>query len=110
MEEMTWSKREKEVARKAYRAAYERECTTILERVRRMAGKANEPKALWEIHNYLTQRRKETDQKYEYRYSVLIEVFARLMVDGWLKAENLAGLSEDKLEKIRGLAQFTKRL
>ncbi len=53
-----------------------------------------------------TKRRREIDDKYDYSYSVLTLVFARLMYDGWLKPEDLAGISDDKLQEIRRVAEF----
>jgi hypothetical protein len=94
---MEWSKPEKEIARRAYRAAYERECIAIAENVRKMAAAIKEPSDMWRIHDYLTEKRKETDEKYDYRYSVLLWVFGRLISEGWIREEDLAGLSEDKL-------------
>ena len=74
---------------RAYRAAYERECTVIAERVPRMASGIREPAGLWRIHNFLTEKRNETDEKYDCSYSLLLWVFSRLMVEG--------GISEDDL-------------
>jgi hypothetical protein len=61
---------------------------------------------LWEIHDYLTVKRKEIDQKYDYRYSVLLSVFARLMCEGWIREKDLEGLSGDKLKEIRRISEF----
>ena len=52
----------------------------------------------------LTEKRKEIDGKYDYRYSVLILIFARLLGEGWLKETEVEGLGEDKVEKIKYLA------
>jgi hypothetical protein len=35
----------------------------IAENVRKMAAEIHEPFDLWKIHDYLTEKRKETDQK-----------------------------------------------
>ena len=59
---------------------------------------------MWRIHDYLDAKREETDRKYDYRYSVLTWVFARLLGEGWLKESELSGLDEDKLAVIRHLA------
>ncbi len=45
-------------------------------------------------------KRNEIDEKYDYRYSVLILVFARLIKDGWLSFEDLEGLAEEKIAQI----------
>jgi len=106
MTEMEWSKREKVIARRAFDAAYHRECMAITENVRKMAAGVDDPADLWRLSGYLTKKRKEVDEKYDYRYSVHLIVFARLICEGWLKPEDLAGLSEEKLEKIREIAEF----
>ena len=101
---LSWSKTEKTIARKAYLAAYERECRDIAERVRAMAAGVSGPEGLWKVHDYLTEQREDIDAKYDYRYSVLITVFAGLLNEGWVTEEDLAGLSDEKLDMIRTFA------
>lgn len=103
---MDWSKPEKEIARRAFNSAYERECMAIAYNIREMADKINKPSDMWKIHHYLTEKRKDTDQKYDYRYTVLLSVFARLMCEGWIREEDLEGLSGDKLQDIRRATEF----
>ena len=54
-----WSKLEKEIARRAFRAAYIRECTAVLEEVRKMAAESSDPTGIWEIHHYLAEKQKK---------------------------------------------------
>ncbi len=61
---------------------------------------------LWDLEHYLTQRRKEIDHKYDYRYSQLTHGFGRLLHEGRLKEQELLGLDEDKLKSIRSIAQI----
>jgi hypothetical protein len=58
------------------------------------------------LEHYLTQRRKEIDRKYDYRYSQLTQVFGRLLYEKRLREGELLGLREDKLKRIRSLAEF----
>jgi hypothetical protein len=99
-----WSKSEKTIARRAFDLAYERECAALADEVRHMADRIAGPDDIWEIHDFLRGKRKEIDEKYDYRYSVLIFVFARLLGEGRLEESELAGLSDDKLAKIQFLA------
>jgi len=99
-----WSKSEKTIARRAFDLAYERECAALADEVRRLADRIAGPDDIWKIHDFLRRKRKEIDEKYDYRYSVLIFVFARLLGEGWLEESELAGLSDDKLAKIQFLA------
>jgi hypothetical protein len=71
-----------------------------------MASQIQQSSDLWDLEHYLTQRRKEIDRKYDYRYSRLTHVFGRLLHEGRLHQEELRGLREDKLKSIRSLAKF----
>lgn len=77
-----------------------------MENVRKMAAESNDPARIWEIHDYLAEKQKDIGGKYDYRYSVLLTVFARLICEGWMNQEDLAGISEDKLLEIRRAAEF----
>ena len=64
------------------------------------------PNDIWRLHDFLSEKREEIDAKYDYRYSVLIFVFARLLKEGWLKESDLDGLHDDKVSKIIALANM----
>jgi Photoprotection regulator fluorescence recovery protein len=104
--EPIWSRSEKTVARAAFDAALKRELQEIMEEAKQMANQINEPADLWDLEHYLTQRRKEIDRKYDYRYSQLTHVFGRLLYEQRLTEEELHGLREDKMKLIRSLAKF----
>ena len=104
--EPIWSRSEKTVARAAFDAALKRELQEIMQEAKQMANQINEPADLWDLEHYLTQRRKEIDRKYEYKYSQLTHVFGRLLYEQRLREEELHGLREDKLKSIRSFAKF----
>lgn len=105
MSKTDWSKQEKTIARIAFEAAYFRECMAARDVVRKMAAEIDDPPGLWRLSDFLTEKRKEIDEKYDYRYSVLALVFARLIGEGWIKQEDLMGLSDEKLEQIQEFAE-----
>src|SRR5258705_10465900 len=104
--EPMWSRSEKTVARAAFDAALKRELQEIMQEVKQMANQVNEPADLWDLEHYLTQRRKEIDRKYEYKYSQLTHGFGRLLHEQRLSEDELRGLREDKLKSIRSFAKF----
>jgi Photoprotection regulator fluorescence recovery protein len=61
---------------------------------------------VWQLHDFLSAKRHDIDGKYDYRYSVLIFVFATLIREGWLHLDELKGLHTDKLTKMAVLAQM----
>lgn len=104
--EPAWSRSEKAIARKAFDAALERELQEVIREAKQKAGQIKEPTDLWDLEHYLTQRRKEIDRKYDYRYSQLDLVFGILLREKWIGEEDLRGLKEDKLRAIRSFAKF----
>jgi hypothetical protein len=104
--EPTWSRSEKTIARKAFDAALGQELHEVIQEAKRMANEIQQSSDLWDLEHHLTQRRKEIDRKYDYRYSRLTHVFGRLLHENRLSEEELRGLGEDKLKSIRSLAKF----
>src|ERR1039457_6248443 len=106
--EPIWSRSEKTIARKAFDAALGRELHEVIQEAKRMASQIRQSSDLWDLEHYLTQRRKEIDRKYDYRYSQLTQVFGRLLYENRLGEEELGRLGEDKLEPIRSFAKFLR--
>ena len=104
--EPTWSKSEKAIARTAFDAALKRELQEVMQEAKQMANQIKEPADAWELEHYLTERRKEINRKYDYRYSQLTHVFGRLLYEGRVSEEELGGLRKDKLKPIRSFAKF----
>jgi hypothetical protein len=101
--EMKWSSAEKKIARVAFDKAYQREMEVIINAIYEKTAKLKNDKDVWALHNYLSDRRQEIDQKYDYCYSQLIIVFSRLLSENYLLEVDLKGLSEDKLQAIKKL-------
>jgi hypothetical protein len=106
MHEMRWSQAERAIARKAFDRALQRELEEVMRKAREMAARIAEPSELWELEEFLSKRRREIDQKYDYRYSVLPMIFGILNRERRLKEEELRGLGEDKLGRIRACAKL----
>jgi len=104
--DIKWSGAEKLVARNAFKNAYSRECKAIQAKLEKMIATASAPSGLWKIHDYLSEQRNQTDEKYDYRYSVLVFVFAKLLNEGWLQENELKGIGEEKMEQIRMAASL----
>ena len=102
---LKWSSAEKVIARKAFEHALQQDLGAIIRQAKKMAARIEQPSDLWELERYLTERRKEIDRQYDYRYSGLLSVFADLIQKGRLREQDLQGLSEEKLRHIHHMAQ-----
>jgi hypothetical protein len=101
MRDFTWSKAQKEAATRAFQAASGRDCEAIRREVEAMLHSSKDARVVWRLEDYLSQRRREHDELFDYRYSVLPLVFARLLREELLSEEELSGIGEEKLREIR---------
>ena len=99
-----WSPAEKRIARRVFDAALERELAQVMAEFKRRAVAAVEPRDMWAVEQYLSKAGRDIDAKYDYRYSVLEFVVARLLREGRIEDSELDGLSNDRLERIRRIA------
>ena len=106
--EPIWSRSEKAIARKAFDAALKRELHEVMQETRKMAIQINEPDDLWALEQYLTERRKDINRKYDPRGSRLKDVLGRLLYENRLGEDDLRGLREEKMKSIRSFAQFLR--
>lgn len=104
--ELIWSETEKEIAHQAFNRAYERELMTLIEYVREQSNNIDKIDDVWNLHDFLSARRHQIDGKYDFRYSVLLFVFADLLKEGWLHQADIEGLEKDKLAKITALSRM----
>jgi len=101
-----WSNAERKIARRAFEHALKQELQEVVQKVKEMAREIKGSSELWELEDYLTQRRKEINRKYEYRGAKLRFVLGTLLHEGRLTEEHLMGFGEDKLKEFRSYADF----
>jgi hypothetical protein len=101
MNALEWSPSEKVVARRAFDLGLRNQLQATIRETKDRAERIQEPSELWNFEDWLTDRRLEIDSTFDYRYSVLPVVFARLLRHGLITESDLLGLEPDKLELIR---------
>jgi Photoprotection regulator fluorescence recovery protein len=109
MHDRRWSGSEKKVARRAYDMALEAALARIMTEFQVKAAAAATPSDMWDVEDWLRQRRREIDELFEYRYSALTLVFGRLIAEGLLDEDQLTGLDEEKLAEIRRDVAYVRR-
>lgn len=106
MREWKWSPQEKAVARRTFDLALSRELEGLVREAKDRAARITEAPDLWELERWLGERRRQIDELFDYRYSVLPRVFARLVRAGQISDDDLRGLAPDKLDEIRFMARI----
>jgi Photoprotection regulator fluorescence recovery protein len=87
--------------RLAFDRALHQELDATIQEAKQMADRIEQADELWELERHLTQRRKEIDLKYEFKYSSILLVLAELVREHRISLDELRGLSEDKLHCVR---------
>jgi hypothetical protein len=95
----------KNIARTAFDKAYQNEMSEIKNDLRKRLENLDDLQEIWSLLDYLSKRKNEIDKKYDYRYSVLLYVFVRLLRDGFIDEKDLEGLSDEKLNAIKFLSK-----
>ena len=103
MVDSDWSHAEKKVARRVFEAALAVELAQVMADFKARAATITGPDDMWDMEQYLREKRRAIDTKYDFRYSRLISVFGRLLYEGRIQEEQLAGLAEEKLVDIRSM-------
>jgi hypothetical protein len=109
MHHITWSHAEKVIARQVFNAALQQELAELMSELKAQAQRAAEVDDIWRIHDFLGLRRREINEKYDYRYSQHILLFATLLVQKRIQAEDIAGLAEEKLDIIARVVRLSAR-
>jgi len=109
MQQEHWSKTEKRVALAAFEKARDAELVEFVAEFKARAAAVEAPEDMWDVCRWLRQRGREHDEKYDYRYSVLVLVLARLVREGRLARADLVGLGEDKLAMIDRILAFARQ-
>ena len=76
----------------------------VMAEFKRRAAAASQPQDMWAVETYLSKAGRDINAKYDYRYSVLEFVFARLLREGRIEDSELHGLSDERLERTRRIA------
>lgn len=106
MHELKWTQAEKKAARGLFDVALEREMTDYITRFKTSAAAIETPDALWSLVRESEQKRREIDERYDLRYSVLVFVFAGLLRRGVIGEAELTSLGEHKARVIAELAKI----
>jgi hypothetical protein len=104
--EEKWNDSEKKLAHQIFDIALKRELNLRLQVIKEKAKEATQFEDLWDIEEYLQKSRKEIDNKFDFRYSQLLLVFAVLLREGKIGIEELNGLGQSKIDKIRTIANI----
>ena len=103
-----WSKSDKKIARELFELAKKRDYEDLLKLIQLKSQNFITPQSI--LKDFLNFKAKEFDQKYDYRYSILDDVFAKLILENLLNLNDLKLLSKEKQEQIKNILNILGKL
>lgn len=105
-----WTKSDKKIARELFELARERDYKKLVKAIQLKAKNLTTPESIWELRDFLNSKAKEFDQKYDYRYSVLDDVFVNFIRENLLNFHELQPLSKEKQKQIKHILNILGKL
>jgi hypothetical protein len=103
MHDIKWTSEEKKLSRRIFDLAFQRELADIIAEFKARAAQVQDSDALWAMQEFLDEKQRDLNAKYDYRYSQLIWVFSVLLRQKHIDESELVGLAEEKLMLIRSI-------
>lgn len=103
LHDLKWSDAERRIARQVFEQALQAELAEAVLDFQRRAAAVESAEAMWALAEAVQRRRRDIDAKYDFRYSQLLVVFARLVREGRVARDALAGLRDDKQDFLNRL-------
>jgi len=106
-----FTKSEKKIAKELFELARQRDYEKLKNDIN--SFQLDSPNNIWELRDFLNNKAKEFDRKYDYRYSILDELFSYLIIEELLSIEELQNLSQDHqniiVSMVENIKNFNKK-
>ena len=96
------------MARAAFERARARVAEQLVTQIRARGAAVAALDDAWQLQQFIRDALRDFDERYDYRYSRLLLVFAGLVNDGLLTLDDLADLGEDKRAEIERMVRFAQ--
>jgi hypothetical protein len=101
-----WSEQEQGIARVALDRAQLRAVHVLIEAIRVQSGRLDSMDSVWNLHDFLSTQRYQIEGRFDFRLDGILFVFASLLKEGLISLEELEGLGDEKLAKIKAMSLF----
>lgn len=101
-----WSEQEQILARQAFEQAYIRAIDRLIETIQERSGALTSAESVWQLHDFLSIERHTIEGRFAFQLDGLLFVFASLVKEDLLMLEELTGLDQEKLAKIKAMSLF----
>jgi len=101
-----WTLEEQTVARHAFELGKHRSITALITTLQEQSSKLDSPESVWRLHDYLSTERYQYEGRAEFDEGNVLFVLADMIKQQLIALDNLEGLDQMKLSKIKAMSMF----
>ena len=101
-----WTLEEQTVARHAFELGKHQSITALITTLQEQSSKLDSPESVWRLHDYLSTERYQYEGRAEFDEGNVLFVLADMIKQQLIALDNLEGLDQMKLSKIKAMSMF----
>ena len=106
MSTAAWTQDELAIARAAFEAGKQRSIEVLIQTLQENVGGLNTPESIWQLHDYLSTERYQYEGRADFDTSNILFTLADMIKQQLISADNLNGLDQKKLSKVKAMSMF----
>ena len=101
-----WTQDELAIARAAFEAGKQRSIEVLIQTLQENVGSLNTPESIWQLHDYLSTERYQYEGRADFDTNNILFTLADMIKQQLISADNLNGLDQKKLSKVKAMSMF----
>ena len=101
-----WTSEEELVARQAFELGKQRSVESLIQTLRDQSQKLDTPESIWSLHDFLSTERYQYEGRMEFNFSNILFSLADMIKQKLIQYDDLNGLNQLKLSKIKAMSMF----
>lgn len=101
-----WTDQEKDIALRAFEVGNKRCIEVLIDSLRDLSTKLDSPESVWRFHDYLSSERYAYEGRSAFDEANALFSLADMVKLGLISFDNLEGLDQLKISKIRAMSMF----
>ena len=101
-----WTHQEQAIAKQAFETGKQRSIEALIAILKEQSALLDTPESIWKFHDFLSSERYQYEGRAEFDTANILFTLADMIKQKLISTDDLAGLENTKLSKIKAMAMF----
>lgn len=101
-----WTHQEQAIAKQAFETGKQRSIDALIAILKEQSALLDTPESIWKFHDFLSSERYQYEGRAEFDTANILFTLADMIKQKLISTDDLAGLENTKLSKIKAMAMF----